>query len=171
MFIIMGGQQITGKAADKRALQTYLDAEVILDSQTHPNPPRRPGPGHTHARRPQRLHRRPDTQLSHSRLRAPAARAHLGPVSSSASDPARPGATAASRRHRVRRSQPRHRVLCGASSASSSTMSSSAMRRSVTPRRRRHRARSGRVAAASRRGDLSGRSGAGSPGRALRMSS
>lgn len=30
MFVIMVGQQVTGRAADKRALQTYLDAEAVL---------------------------------------------------------------------------------------------------------------------------------------------
>jgi uncharacterized membrane protein len=30
MFIIMVGQQVIGRAADKRAIQTYLDAEAVL---------------------------------------------------------------------------------------------------------------------------------------------
>jgi hypothetical protein len=30
MFVIMVGQQVIGKAADKRAAQTYLDAEAVL---------------------------------------------------------------------------------------------------------------------------------------------
>jgi uncharacterized membrane protein len=30
MFVIMVGQQVIGRAADKRALQTYLDAEAVL---------------------------------------------------------------------------------------------------------------------------------------------
>lgn len=39
MFIIMVGQQVIGKAADQRAVQTYLDAEAVLHAcerlQTH----------------------------------------------------------------------------------------------------------------------------------------
>jgi uncharacterized membrane protein len=30
MFIIMVGQQVIGKTADKRAVQTYMDAEAVL---------------------------------------------------------------------------------------------------------------------------------------------
>jgi uncharacterized membrane protein len=30
MFVVMVGQQVIGKASDKRALQTYLDAEAVL---------------------------------------------------------------------------------------------------------------------------------------------
>jgi len=30
MFVIMVGQQVLGAAADKRAVQTYKDAEAIL---------------------------------------------------------------------------------------------------------------------------------------------
>jgi uncharacterized membrane protein len=39
MFVIMVGQQVIGKAADQRAVQTYLDAEAVLHAcerlQTH----------------------------------------------------------------------------------------------------------------------------------------
>jgi uncharacterized membrane protein len=39
MFVIMVGQQVIGKAGDKRAVQTYLDAEAVLHAcerlQTH----------------------------------------------------------------------------------------------------------------------------------------
>ena len=30
MFIIMVGQQVIGRTADKRAVQTYVDAEAVL---------------------------------------------------------------------------------------------------------------------------------------------
>jgi uncharacterized membrane protein len=30
MFVIMVGQQVIGKAADQRAVQTYVDAEAVL---------------------------------------------------------------------------------------------------------------------------------------------
>jgi hypothetical protein len=30
MFVIMVGQQVIGKASDKRAVQTFLDAEAVL---------------------------------------------------------------------------------------------------------------------------------------------
>lgn len=39
MFVIMVGQQVIGQAADKRSLQTYLNAEAVLHAcerlQTH----------------------------------------------------------------------------------------------------------------------------------------
>jgi uncharacterized membrane protein len=35
MFVIMVGQQVIGQAADKRSLQTYLNAEAVLHACEH----------------------------------------------------------------------------------------------------------------------------------------
>ena len=52
MFVIMVGQQVIGRTADKRAVQTYVDAEAVLHAcETPASSPARAGPGHPPRRR------------------------------------------------------------------------------------------------------------------------